>query len=67
MSHNFNWKNIPDSSKLNEYGNNSERQIDKFFFDINASKELLSVLAKVKNEEYLKYCRKAYGEMIGTC
>ena len=41
--------------------------LDKFFFDINASKELLSVLAKVKNEEYLKYCRKAYGEMIGTC
>ena len=33
MSHNFSWKNIPDSSKLNEYGNNSERQIDKFFFD----------------------------------
>ena len=35
MSHSFNWKNIPDSSKLNEYSNSAERQIDKFFFDNN--------------------------------
>ena len=37
MSHSFNWKNIPDSSKLNEYSNGSERQFDKFFFDNNAN------------------------------
>lgn len=37
--------------------------LERFFQQINQSKELVEVLSKVKNEEYLNLCRKAYGEL----
>ena len=42
----------------------STKVVEKFFLDISASHDLLLVLSKVKNEEYLNYCRKAYGGLF---
>ena len=56
MSHSFNWKNIPDSSKLNKYSNSVERQIDKFFFDndINENDANQYIYVDENGNQYIK-------------
>ena len=42
----------------------STRVVEKFFLDLGSSRDLMIVLSKVRNEEYLNYCRKAYGGLF---